>query len=235
MHIYFSTKFSPSDRGRWLDDEDAPVIDGFAINLEQLLKRIEEDCIREVADYAKEAGWIASENLEEFYRHNTQVFKMPLDTMVRASTLKAIYGDRYDRKLEVTQWGEIGAPISIPELDALRAREAFRVANRDADDPLRQIVEAAQVQRTKRTPDPGVLFIAYDYAPLFKRTIGAFQTYDAAVAAAPADATICELDADGSTSLRRGKMLRGHFAEQGWGYASGYAPSDRKTQQVPGT
>lgn len=156
------------------------------------------------------------------------IFQIPLDTMIRARRAPKVYGRQ--RPLNgVNGWGPIEALPSAAEVEAVKERERYRVANRDKPDPYVKVARkasAALAAPIKASED--VFVVSSTGEDSRSALIGFFRTYPAALQAATDKRTrwsvIRSIPLDGKTGLAGGQQLRGQFPN-GWGYASGYSPS----------
>lgn len=234
--VYVSTGvFELAERRRWMNGAP-PRIYGVAEDLGRLLAEERRRAITRVRDRAESPvfghGWGAHSEFEREWEQQTNVYRLPLNTMISARKAKSITGFRRQPGAKPGEgyavWGLLDVPLSDHEVAELRERKAYRERNRDKDDPLKAFVNAVEKKLPKPKKNARPLYLAYEYEhKLWNRSIGVFDSYDAAVHAAPKEAIIVEIPADGHTSDDGGKLLRGHFPS-GWGYASGYAPADRE-------
>lgn len=227
MYAYLSSEFELSDRGRWLYDYTMPLVDGCSTQLEFVVAQEVRRTHKKLIQYAESLnGWTARETFENNCR--SKIYRIPLNIMTNAWTAPVVYGSRFRKGVAGTFWGPLDAAVSDQEVAELAARQAYRQQNRDAEDPMKALIE----ESAKRTPEPPQnprpLYIAYTYG-LFKRSIGVFDSYGTAVATAPSSAPIFELFDDGRTKLSEGELRRGLFPS-GWGYSSGFGPEARATQ-----
>lgn len=150
------------------------------------------------------------------------IYEVPVDVMVKARRISRIYGSHSIGGRAV--WGRVGEIDVEAEKKAADERDAYRVAHRDAIDPIKAAIDEEAANLPQLDHDVPLVYFVTDYRQI-RREFGIFTTYENALDAAHERATIRAMPADGKTSPLGGKLLRGYF-DGGWGYASGYAPND---------
>ena len=196
---------------------------GVSLDVEQILA----EASRAAQDFVHERMLYSSED-ERAIRWETtdwkpEIYEIPIGVMVNARKLSPVYGN-YTISDGRRVWGRVGEIDLVAEQKAADAREAYRVAHRDATDPVKTAIDAAAANLPERDADTPLVYVAADYR-LIRREFGIFTTYESALAVAPEKAPIFQVRADGHTRATQGKRVRGFFHDR-WGYASGYAPSD---------
>lgn len=195
---------------------------GVSLDVEQILaeaSRAAQDFVHERMRNSLEEGLL----MRWETNWKPEIYEIPIGVMVNARKLSPVYGNHTisgGRRV----WGRVGEIDLVAEQKAADAREAYRVAHRDATDPVKTAIDAAVANLPERNADAPLVYVAADYR-LIRREFGIFTTYESALAVAPEKAPIFQVRADGHTRATQGKRVRGFFYD-GWGYASGYAPSD---------